>query len=511
MASLDAASTAETNTKSQAVTIEVSENNLRDAIATAAIQDRYAFLTSSRRSEADTDYTKMAKSQGWLPHRTDLFIRCTKVLEEAHLAKLTQQGMERLSHNLRHSLALLSLHTSRATERLRCIFAEIGWHVEDAPWLNAALLDNLDRDLAEEYIDVLRHLRLKCPVIMEARGLLDGRGSRRLNGSAALKAAIATPLAPIPLDTPEPKYEFKDQLIIILAPGEHSWNSSLLSGWKERLNSLGKVVSCHPNETCSREIPTLARNLLRKVRDTKQKYPHRPLVLLGMSVGAKVAIMVSFKERVNCLVCLGLQLQGIAGNDAVAVDTRDLFQLRPPTIFAIGSQSRLCPVSLMEQVRLQMIARNKLVIIRDADENLRIPLSKRLKVKLTQTMSDQLVMHEIGTFINDSLKRTVRFSVELGQGKVVPLEAMPSDTVASLKAKIKQLASGFKHDQYNLVFNGKSLVDLSTLAENSVSQDSRLEISHKIPASQSPSTSVSPAKKRRIVDATETPDSPKTK
>ena len=37
-----------------------------------------------------------------------------------------------------------------------------------------------------------------------------------------------------------------------------------------------------------------------------------------------------------------------------------------------------------------MIARNKLVIIRDADENLRIPLSKRLKVKLTQTMSDQV-------------------------------------------------------------------------------------------------------------------------
>ena len=39
-----------------------------------------------------------------------------------------------------------------------------------------------------------------------------------------------------------------------------------------------------------------------------------------------------------------------------------------------------------------MIARNKLVIIRDADENLRIPLSKRLKVKLTQTMSDQVII-----------------------------------------------------------------------------------------------------------------------
>jgi hypothetical protein len=45
----------------------------------------------------------------------------------------------------------------------------------------------------------------------------------------------------------------------------------------------------------------------------------------------------------------------------------------------------------MRQVRLQMIARNKLVIVRDADETLRLPLSKRLKVKLTQQMSDQVI------------------------------------------------------------------------------------------------------------------------
>lgn len=129
------------------------------------------------------------------------------------------------------------------------------------------------------------------------------------------------------------------------------------------------------------------------------------MVLVGMSVGAKVAITVSFKERVDCLICLGLQLQGIAGNTADAVDMRDLLQLKPPTLFAIGSQSWLSPVPKMEQIRLQMIARNKLVIVREADENLRIPLSKRLKVKMTQAMSDQLVLNEIGLFVQDTLVR----------------------------------------------------------------------------------------------------------
>lgn len=52
-----------------------------------------------------------------------------------------------------------------------------------------------------------------------------------------------------------------------------------------------------------------------------------------------------------------------------------------------------------------MAARNKLVIVRDADHTLRIPLSKRMKVKLTQAMSDQLVLREMGTFVLDSLTK----------------------------------------------------------------------------------------------------------
>ena len=44
------------------------------------------------------------------------------------------------------------------------------------------------------------------------------------------------------------------------------------------------------------------------------------------------------------------------------------------------------------QMRLQMTARNKLVIVRDADENLQIPLSKKMKVHLTQQMSDQVMI-----------------------------------------------------------------------------------------------------------------------
>jgi hypothetical protein len=51
-----------------------------------------------------------------------------------------------------------------------------------------------------------------------------------------------------------------------------------------------------------------------------------------------------------------------------------------------------------------MRCRNKLVIVRDGDNLLRIPLSKRRRVKLTQRMSDQLVVNEIFNFIDDLLR-----------------------------------------------------------------------------------------------------------
>lgn len=116
------------------------------------------------------------------------------------------------------------------------------------------------------------------------------------------------------------------------------------------LFALFKVVYGPESAASARDTKSLAKNFMKKVQETKQKWPRRPIILIGFSVGAKVAVMVSFEVAIDCLICLGPQMQGMAGNLADAVDTRDLIKLKPPTLFAIGSQSRLCPVALMEQV-----------------------------------------------------------------------------------------------------------------------------------------------------------------
>eukprot|EP00039_Didymoeca_costata_P010581 m.142724 g.142724 ORF g.142724 m.142724 type:complete len:620 (-) comp14886_c0_seq2:129-1988(-) len=376
--------------------------------------ERYTFLSVSKRHESGREgWDIVATEQKWGPERTQLFQAAVDLLEKSRLARLALMDLDSLSGHSPHQAALQRLHRSRVTEKFRALLANIGWCKDLVPWLNAAILDNLARELLEEYIDILRVLRLTCGIIMEARGMLDGRGSRRLHGSTALKSTIAKP----PVRSPKPAIEpLPRDPVLILAPGEHSWNTpnTACGAWKERISLLGKVITCPESASAAKDIHTLASNLLKKVQEVKQKWPTRPIVIIGLSVGAKVAIMVSFKAKeknnlkIDCLICLGLQLQGMAGNTADAVDTRDLFQLRSPTLFAIGSQSRLCPVPLMEQVRLKMLARNKLVIVRDADEALRIPLSKRLKVKLTQTMSDDLVLVHIAGFIKDALTHTTK-------------------------------------------------------------------------------------------------------
>eukprot|EP00035_Acanthoeca_spectabilis_P026158 m.461519 g.461519 ORF g.461519 m.461519 type:complete len:503 (-) comp22334_c0_seq1:72-1580(-) len=393
----------------------------------ASLPERYPFLSSSRRADATTDYDALATTEQWPPLQATMFRRTVKLLEASHLARMAHLESDALGGHQPHESALVMLHTSRCAEKLRTIFAEISWDSVLAPWLNGTLLDSLDCELLEEYIDMLRHLRLKCPAIMESRGLLDGRGSRRLAGNHALQAAIATPPDMNP-GFHEHEWMFTVEPILVLAPCEHSWTSPHLTGWRMRLSALGKVVGCQETAAMARDIQVMAKTLFRKVREVRVKYPGQPVVLVGMSVGAKVAITVSFKERVDCLICLGLQLQGVAGNTADAVDMRDLLQLKPPTLFAIGSQSWLSPVPKMEQIRLQMIARNKLVIVREADENLRIPLSKRLKVKMTQVMSDQLVLNEIGTFVQDTL---IRLSEQESLTSPLPVQlgAAPSTAV----------------------------------------------------------------------------------
>eukprot|EP00041_Stephanoeca_diplocostata_P019113 m.406417 g.406417 ORF g.406417 m.406417 type:complete len:353 (+) comp21214_c0_seq1:162-1220(+) len=208
--------------------------------------ERYPFLSSARRADADVDYNKLISQQRWLPHQGVLFQRALQVLEASYLARIAHHDTDKLSGHTPHEATLVSLHTSKSAEKLRGIFAEINWDKELLPWLNAMLLDFLDRTLLEEYIDILRHLRLKCRDLMDARGLLDGRGSRRLGGNGVLRQTLAKPPSYMDVtNVPATTWTFPVEPVIVLGPGEHSWaSSSHLAGYSNTTDATPRCVLC---------------------------------------------------------------------------------------------------------------------------------------------------------------------------------------------------------------------------------------------------------------------------
>lgn len=241
-------------------------------------------------------------------------------------------------------------------------------------------------------------------------------------------------------------------------------------------------------------IVSLVQMLEKRLRQLKTEHKERPLVVVGLSLGVKVAMAATARVAADLLVCIGLHIQGKSSLLEAGVSPRELVQLKIPTLFAVGQRSRACPVSLMEEVRFsetrrptsllawrlqhcsyallvplccvcafvrvrvrltlrcfgnsrwlmislanitcywttqvrhKMIAKNKLVIVRDGDEILRIPMSKRIQVKLTQQMFNQLVLQELCAFILEIVNKG---SGDSAQGTSIENQTAASSTEAA--------------------------------------------------------------------------------
>src|ERR1051325_8692194 len=183
------------------------------------------------------------------------------------------------------------------------------------------------------------------------------------------------------------------------APSSHPW----MQNWKERLSDIWHVeIFDYDYMREGRKRPDPLPKLIAVHREAlvKAREKHRSprTFLIGKSMGGRIGCHVSLEEKVDGLICLGYPL--CAMGDRSKLRGEVLRALTTPILFAQGTRDSLCPLDLLERVRVEMKAPNFSHIVEGGDHSLRVPKSKLQGTGKAQEDIDQEILTAIGKFVD---------------------------------------------------------------------------------------------------------------
>jgi predicted alpha/beta-hydrolase family hydrolase len=198
----------------------------------------------------------------------------------------------------------------------------------------------------------------------------------------------------------------------LLAPGAGAPSgSSWMVAWRDRLSALGEVVSFdYSYMRAGRRSPDRLPALIAAHREAldgvkaRAVANHQRIFLIGKSMGGRIgchlaneagAVATDVAADVAGLICLGYPLQsGSTG----ALRDQVLLALRTPILFVQGTRDPLCPLDKLADVRLRMLAPNRLHVVEGGDHSLAVSAAQRKAAGETQEDSDRRVFEAIRDF-----------------------------------------------------------------------------------------------------------------
>ena len=182
------------------------------------------------------------------------------------------------------------------------------------------------------------------------------------------------------------------------APSSHPW----MQKWKERLSEIGNVETfdygyMRQGRKRPDPLPQLVAAHRKALSDTRKRHPTGSTILIGKSMGGRVGCHVSLEEKVDALVCLGYPL--CAMGDRRKLRDEILRALTTPILFVQGTRDSLCSLDLLERVRSEMKAPNRLHIVEGGDHSLRVPKRQLQAAGETQDDVDQRILQTIADFV----------------------------------------------------------------------------------------------------------------
>jgi uncharacterized protein len=184
------------------------------------------------------------------------------------------------------------------------------------------------------------------------------------------------------------------------APSSHPW----MQRWIRRVATIGTVAPFdYPYIKSLRKRPDPLPKLVAAHRQAlaQARQGHSgPTILIGKSLGARVGCHLALEEEVNAVICLGYPLCG--GGDPAKLRAEVLLALSTPILFVQGTRDQLCPLHLLESVRKEMKAVNKLHLVEGGDHSLLVTQTRLKASGETQEEVDQRILEAIRNFLEQS-------------------------------------------------------------------------------------------------------------
>ena len=176
-----------------------------------------------------------------------------------------------------------------------------------------------------------------------------------------------------------------------------------MQNWKQHLSEIGVVETFDYNymrEGRKRPdpLPQLIAAHREALRAAREKHQPDATFLIGKSMGGRIGCHVSLEEKVDGVVCLGYPL--CAMGDRTKLRDEVLRALTTPILFVQGTRDALCPLDLLERVRVEMKAPNFLHIVEGGDHSLRVPKRQLQPTSETQNDIDQQMLRTIAGFVD---------------------------------------------------------------------------------------------------------------
>jgi hypothetical protein len=183
------------------------------------------------------------------------------------------------------------------------------------------------------------------------------------------------------------------------APSSHPW----IENWKDRLSKIGDVETFdydYMREGRKRPdpLPKLIAAHRTALTAARQRHSARSIILIGKSMGGRIGCHLSLEEKVDGLVCLGYPL--CAMGDRTKLRDEVLRALTTPILFVQGTRDSLCPLDLLERVRIGMKTQNLLHTVAGGDHSLRVPKRELQAVGNTQEDINQRILEAIVEFVD---------------------------------------------------------------------------------------------------------------